>query len=99
MYWQNGDVLFHAVDEIPKDAAEVWDTNIIIKGVSGTGHNHTFEGGDAKVFTRDDGQTWLYVADEITLRHDEHLPMTLPPGRYRVDMIRKYDHIRKRREM
>jgi hypothetical protein len=55
-----------------------------------TGHSHRIEDpATAEVFELN-GQLYLKVSDPARLIHEEHKPITLPPGAYRVWMQREY---------
>ena len=39
-----------------------------------------------------DGMFYIRVNKEKTVTHEEHNPVTIPPGVYRVRKVREYDH-------
>jgi hypothetical protein len=80
---------------------------IILALGEATGHHHRFElnklnpgvtistlheryGG--RVY-RDNLTYYLVEGGPATLYHEEHNPLTVPPGLYRRSIIREYDHI------
>jgi hypothetical protein len=86
---RQGDVLIVAVKSIPKKAARASDCVLAHGEV--TGHCHQIRTG-AHLFVEVDGQKWLDVFDdEATVTHEEHGPVTLPRGRYRVGIQREYE--------
>ena len=41
-------------------------------------------------------EQWIDVAKETMLKHEEHAPISLPPGKYKVVRQREYDPIQER---
>ena len=83
------------------------DGKVILALGEATGHHHRFElnkldpgvtistlheryGG--RVY-RDNLTYYLVEGGPATLYHEEHNPLTVPPGLYRRSIIREYDHI------
>lgn len=58
-----------------------------------TGHAHRVTGG--VVYDDPDYESGRYmdVAEEATVMHEEHQPMTLPAGEYRTGVVREMDHL------
>lgn len=60
-----------------------------------TGHAHQVIEADLdkiKVLTNDDGTVRIMeVNDEVTVKHEEHDPIILPPGDYEIRTQREYD--------
>jgi len=88
MLYRHGDVLIMAVDELPQ-GGEKRSITILVHGEA-TGHAHRIE--DA---TRDEiwivnGEMFLNVLTETRIVHEEHQPITLPVGVYRVWQQREY---------
>ena len=51
------------------------------------------EGGSSDVI-EDEAKAIQVLADEgMTLYHEEHAPITVPPGRYRVKIVQQFDHM------
>ena len=40
----------------------------------------------------DDGIVFLSSAKPFVCRHEEHNEVTLPAGKYRIGIVREYDH-------
>ena len=56
-----------------------------------TGHSHRIAEPDAAELWEHGGQVYLkIVADQATVMHEEHKPITLTRGLYRVWMQREY---------
>ncbi len=88
MLWRQGDVLIETVTEIPQQATPREGPPILVYGEA-TGHAH-------RIAELDLAEVWeygdLYVSaiETITIIHDEHGPISLPPGIYRVWQQREY---------
>src|SRR5690606_28967323 len=81
--YRHGDVLVAPVDEIPSEARK--RPNCILAEGEITGHSHRIDEPGAAELYADGGQLYLRVlADRATLVHDEHHPISLPQGIYRV---------------
>lgn len=94
--WRHGDVLIERCKRIPKDAKRLPQC-ILAKGEL-TGHAHRVEeSGTAELFEAT-GERFLKVtAPTATIIHQEHAPITLDRGVYRVWIQREYapDEIRR----
>ena len=55
-----------------------------------TGHTHRVQPESAAELYESDGELVLCVRSEATVVHEEHKPITLPPGTYRVWRQREY---------
>lgn len=95
--YRQGDVLLVAVDDIPKDAKKA-KNNIIAYGES-SNHCHAMTG-EVDVLEKD-GESYMVVGADGKLEHvrvdnpgswtGEHLPIAVPPGKYRVVHQQEYD--------
>jgi len=91
---RQGDLLFIRVDEkIPKKAKKR-DSKVILEGEA-TGHTHRISHGadiyDMMGFPREK-ETWLSVEDDIAeIVHDEHAPIQLEKGVWKVVRQREYN--------
>ena len=87
--WRHGDVLIAEVDAIPEQGQQQKNTVLAYGEV--TGHSHCIaETGAAYVWDSNGSLFLNVVADEATVVHEEHKPITLPHGLYRVWMQREY---------
>lgn len=88
--WRQGDVLIAVVDTIPADAVRRPD--VVLAEGEITGHRHRIQDETtAELWTALDGLLYLKViAETATLVHDEHGPITLQRGLYRVWRQREY---------
>jgi hypothetical protein len=89
MLWRQGDIFIESVPAIPKAAAP--RPHCVLAEGEITGHSHRVAEQDAaRLFAH---RTALYLevlADAATVAHEEHGPVTLPRGAYRVWRQREY---------
>ena len=92
MQARQGDIYFEAISEIPADAKKVKARGryIIAEGEA-TGHHHSVAAmPDVEMLERD-GTLYLRVArEDVKVEHQEHAPIDLPVGVYRVGRQREY---------
>lgn len=93
MLYQQGDVLLEKIDG-PIEGKKL-DHLILAEGEA-TGHNHRVRmvGGQiSAALYRDKNKLYLAVGEKgVTIEHEEHKPITVPMGSYRVRKVREYDH-------
>lgn len=93
---RQGDVYLLRTDEpIPTDAKPVQRERgrVVLAYGEVTGHAHVIEDEDVELFTTtaDAVDRWLRVGPKgATLTHDEHGPIVLAPGAYKVRIQREY---------
>lgn len=104
MILQQGDVLLKRIDKLPSGLKPL-DSKVIQEGET-TGHKHQFsKGSNVRIFIHDDGtvdmaritpaeKKYLVVeGDSVALlRHEEHNPITVEPGVYKIDIVREWDY-------
>lgn len=96
LVFRQGDVIIRAVSEIPKTAKrQKCKGKVILALGEVTGHHHRIELADyPKVhqFTDEETKaTYIEVAEALAaLVHEEHAPISIPKGRYRVTIQREY---------
>lgn len=88
----HGDVrLFR--EKMPKDGLIDEKTNIVQWGEV-TNHAHRLTGGKATLYTHVPTKTrWLKVVEPVSLKHEEHHTIEIPPGEYRIGIVRETDHL------
>ena len=89
MLWRQGDVLIESIDAIPADA-ELREGPPILAYGEATGHSHRVEAPETAQVWVLYGQLYLKLQSSATIVHDEHGPITLPAGTYRVWQQREY---------
>jgi hypothetical protein len=88
---RQGDVLLVRVDSIPKSAKVIERRKLTLALGEATGHSHTVtcEAGelleDAATLER-----WMALPTESEVVHQEHDPISLPAGKYKVVRQREY---------
>ncbi len=88
---RQGDVLLVPVDEIPEAATVVPrdQGRVILAYGEATGHAHAFEA-FAATLLQDEDRRYLHLRDAAPLVHEEHAPITVAPGSYRVVIQREF---------
>ena len=87
--WRHGDVLIAAADTLPREAKRRHST-VLVHGEL-TGHSHRLEEPAAGELWDANGVLFLRVtAPSVRVIHQEHAPITLPRGTYRVWQQREY---------
>jgi hypothetical protein len=89
MMFRQGDILVVTIDEIP-DAAKTLGQDLVLATGEATGHAHRVEGLATQFITATQ-ERFLTVTGLSVLRHEEHGPIELPPGNYRVIRQREYE--------
>lgn len=87
--YRHGDVLLAGADEIPSGAKRLMHLTLAEGEL--TGHSHRIAERDAATLFEFNRELFLQVtADRATLVHQEHGPIELPRGAYRVWRQREY---------
>jgi hypothetical protein len=92
--FRQGDVLIVSVKEVPANLDPVKRENgrVVLAHGEVTGHAHAIEGEGAALF-RDPKLMAVFMTvtgDPVALEHQEHDPIFIPPGAYRVIRQREY---------
>ena len=88
---RQGDVLLVPVDEIPTESRRQRRRGrIVLAEGEATGHAHAILERDAETFTTSDGNRFLLTKSRAQLIHEEHAPLDVAPGAYRVVIQREY---------
>ena len=92
----HGDVLIF-MEELPKnfEQMEKLEEPILALGEA-TGHCHKLFS-EGPIDLREDkvtGKRYLKLVETSFLRHQEHNPIQLPPGTYRIGIQKEYDHFK-----
>lgn len=97
---QQGDVIIEVAD-IPKGAKKIDKGHFAhLLGIRGyvlaegetTGHAHCISDVENVEMVEKDGMFFIRVLKDVTVTHEEHKPVKIPPGIYRVRKVREYDH-------
>lgn len=91
--YRQGDVLISGVAAIPKEARPKVQARIVLALGEATGHAHVIEAppDDAIELTTTDNERFLRIVAPVRVTHEEHAPIELPPGEYRISIQREYD--------
>jgi len=90
LMFRQGDVLLVAVDALPPQARpEPRSGRIVLAEGEVTGHAHAIEERDARTFIHE-GVRYLLTRSKAQLIHEEHAPIAVPPGAWRVVIQREY---------
>ena len=93
---QQGDVLLQEVAGIPSGAAMVPSKgHVVVARGEQTGHNHIIVSDKATLWslTRNGvSELYLEVIAPVTITHDEHKPIPIPAGVYRIGRVKEYDY-------
>ncbi len=92
---QQGDVLLFKEEKLPTGMKKMKAENgrlIFAKGEA-TGHHHSVAVDEGVTLWKDkNGTLWASVeADKATIIHQEHKPVTVKKGNYRVGLVREVD--------
>lgn len=91
---QQGDVLFHKVKiKIPKDAKRipVHQRGFVFAEGEVTGHAHVCEQAEDMELIQIGERMLAKVHKTVTVRHEEHKPVTLEPGIWDIGIVVEED--------
>lgn len=89
--FRQGDVLLVEVEDIPEDASpEPRHGRIVLAEGEATGHAHAVHERDARTFTYE-GERFLLTKSKAQLIHEEHGPIEVPEGAWRIVIQREYE--------
>lgn len=90
---RQGDVALIAVNEVPAGAETLLRdarSRVVLAYGESTGHAHALHESGVTLYRAANSDVFLQVAQPATLRHEEHEPIKVPPGIYRVVRQREY---------
>lgn len=85
--YRQGDILIVPVDKLP-EALRPREGNVIAEGEA-TGHAHRIEAADA-LLESVRGEMFMKLVSASRIVHEEHGPIELPAGLYRIVRQREY---------
>jgi len=92
--YRQGDVLLVRVKEDvlsrPHRSVARDGGRIVLAYGEATGHAHAVAEPEAELIELETGERFLVTPRGVSLRHEEHDPIELPPGTYRVVRQREY---------
>ena len=89
MKYRQGDLLFEKMDKVPKGRRKVRKDNIILRGEA-TGHAHRLKGGELFELWSWEPGLYIEIKTKGQIVHEEHAPIELEKGFYRVIRQREY---------
>lgn len=93
---QQGDVTVEYVKAFPRGGKAVTAAarGFVVAEGEHTGHAHVMEAIDGLELREVDGVLYARIPEgaEVSLRHEEHHPVTLPPGVVKFGRVQEYDH-------
>ena len=88
--YRQGDVLIRRIQSLPKQTAQPRLNGILAYGEV-TGHAHKVEDMTRAEVLEIESGLYMRVGEEgVRIVHEEHAPITLPPGNYEVEIQREY---------
>lgn len=92
MQFRQGDVFLISSDSVPNGAKPVQSEGgrVVLAHGEVTGHSHAIDRRACKLFRDEAGGTWLHVLRPTALRHEEHAPVKLDAGVFKVTVQREY---------
>src|SRR6516165_883020 len=99
MIYRHGDVLFEKVKSLTREQRNGEKTADDIAGVvqrgESTGHAHVIEDmTGVELLSSRRRERFARAEKEFTIKHEEHKPLTLPAGSYRIRIALEYDYLR-----
>ena len=99
MLYRQGDVLIERVTNVRLNRRKKIKRvgrdrgRIVLAYGEATGHAHAVLDREAELYETDLGERFLWVLAEggVTVTHEEHAAITLPPGTYRIGIQREYE--------
>ena len=92
--YRQGDVLLVRVEDDvksrPHRSVARDEGRIVLAYGEQTGHAHAIADAEAELIELETGERFLVTARGVSLRHEEHDTIELPPGSYRVVRQREY---------
>jgi hypothetical protein len=95
---RQGDVLLIAVEKIPGNSellARDARNRVVLALGEATGHVHALHESGVQMLRAANSDEFLRVTETALLRHEEHTPISVPPGLYRV--VRQREFVRETR--
>ena len=86
--WRHGDVMIAAVEAIPSEAKR--GQSVVLAYGKITGHSHRIEKPEKAEVWEYRGERFLKILAPTRVIHEEHRPISLEPGIYRVWQQREY---------
>lgn len=95
-WYQQGDVILEPVNNLPKDGKRLEPNQygyVLAEGEV-TNHRHVIDKVADIEFIEKDGLFYIQNKQPITIKHEEHKPIVLPSGIWKVRGVKEYDHFK-----
>jgi hypothetical protein len=99
MYARHGDLSFHPITEIPKDAEKInHNGKFVLARGEHTGHAHVLtldKPEELKIFKDATGRMFFAISEKTrnaVITHEEHKTIVLAPGIYEMKHEREFDY-------
>lgn len=86
--YRHGDLLIRKCE--PKNGLKVVENKVVEEGEA-TGHYHRIQGDGGTVLVDEQETKYIEVGELVEITHEEHNPITIPPGFYEVVRQREYN--------
>ncbi len=94
-YGFQGDVVIKKVERIEEfGSMKVKNDGVLAEGEV-TGHMHKLFG-EFDLRQDKDNNLYFEVKEDVTLKHQEHSPIVIGPGFYKVEIQKEFDHFQER---
>lgn len=87
-FFQQGDVIL-IPEDLPKNRNEI--KSPVVQEGEHTGHAHRLTGGEYEQFEHKNVR-YLRIVKPTTLKHEEHHPIEIPLGTYRIGIVKQFDY-------
>ncbi len=94
MFIQQGDIIIERIDSLPKGLKKL--NHGILEEGEAAGHYHQLaDYHPTKVAVYEDGDNNKFFQNvaTMTLKHEEHAPVEIPRGIYRIRKVREFNHL------
>lgn len=90
--YQQGDVVFKSVEKIKGNPVKPDARGYVFAEGESTGHCHVVKDTEAVKVYEENGVKYVRVITaSATVEHQEHGPVALPKGTYRIGIVKEYD--------
>jgi hypothetical protein len=92
MQARQGDILVELIPALPEKLTreKAKDGRLIVAEGELTGHHHSVAARNGQLYRDVAGILYLLILKKALMKHQEHGPIELPPGAYRVTRQREY---------
>lgn len=96
-YCLHGDVILERIDKLPKEFKNFKKSKdgVLAYGEL-TGHLHQLQRDRFDLRIDEAGIKFLHVLEPTPVKHQEHSPIIIPPGNYKIGIQQEYDPFAKR---